>query len=185
MPESVISLVKEQMAKTQESMAKEYKRLRTGRASPSMLEHLRVSYYGSETPLPQVATVSAPEPRMLVIKPFDASAISDIEKAIVKSDMGLNPQNDGKVIRVNIPPLNAETRKKLVNDTKKILEHAKVSVRNARRDGNKELDTMCKNKTISEDIRDSFKDQVQDLTKGAESKLDQIQKEKESELMTV
>lgn len=185
MSEEVIDSTTKAMQHAVESLEREFKRLRRGRATPSLVEHLFVEYYGTPTPITQVASISAPEPRMLVIKPFDAGAIVDIEKAIVKSDLGLNPQSDGKLIRLNIPPLNEETRKKLMNDTKKILENAKVSVRSARRDGNKDLDTLCKDKAISEDQRDAFKTRVQNMTKEFEDKLDALQKAKEKELKEV
>lgn len=185
MPDKTFQKAETAMEAASAALSRDYKRLRTGRATPSLLEHLRVLYYGSETPINQVATISAPEPRLLVVKPFDVGAIGDIEKAIVKSDLGFNPQNDGKVLRINIPPLNEETRKKLVADTKKILETAKISVRNSRRDANRDLDNLCKDKKISEDQRDSFKEKVQNLTKRHEDKLDLTQKEKEKELMTV
>ncbi|MBF0244590.1 MAG: ribosome recycling factor [Planctomycetes bacterium] len=185
MPSENVSKTENIMIKAMASLERDYKRLRTGRATPALIEHLSVNYYGSETPISQVASISAPEPRMLVLKPFDTSIMTDLEKAIIKSDLGLNPQNDGKIMRLAIPPLTEETRKKLVTDTKKILEHAKISVRNARRDGNKDIDQECKDKKISEDQRDAFKEEIQELTKNYETKLDGLQKAKEKELLTV
>lgn len=181
----VLLEIEEAMEKAVASLEREFKRLRSGRATPDLVDHIKVDYYGSETPLSQVANISAPEPRLLVIKAFDNTVLPEIEKAIIKSNLGLNPQNDGKVIRLNIPPLTEETRKKLVQDTKKALESAKVSSRNARRDGNKSLDSMCKDKEISEDQRDTFKEKVQDLTNKYENKLESLQKAKEEELLKV
>ncbi len=185
MPEAIQKKTEEAMAKAVAALEREFKRLRTGRATPGLVDNVRVNYYGSETPLAQVASIAAPEPRLLIIKPFDAAVLVEIEKALVKSDLGINPQNDGKVIRLNIPALNEETRKKLVQDTRKILEHAKVAVRSARRDGIKEVEDLCKQKKISEDIRDRYKDILQELTKKYESKLDGQQKSKEEELLKV
>ena len=160
MPDMVLMEVEESMEKAVASLENSFKRLRSGRATPDMLNHIQVDYYGSMTPMTQIGNISAPEPRLLVIKPFDGSALPDIEKALVRSDLGMAPQNDGKVIRLNVPPLTEETRKKLVGETKKSLETAKVSTRNIRRDGNKALDTMCKDKEISEDQRDTYKDKI-------------------------
>ena len=185
MPESILLEVEEQMEKAVAAMERDFKRVRSGRATPDMVEHIHVDYYGSSTALPQVANISAPEPRLLVIKAFDNSILGEIEKAIVKSDLGITPQNDGKVLRLNVPALTEETRKKLVQETKKSLEHAKVGVRNARRDGNKNLEGLCKDKTISEDQRDTYKEKVQGLTNEYENKLDASQKDKEKELLTV
>ncbi|MBF0198769.1 MAG: ribosome recycling factor [Planctomycetes bacterium] len=185
MPETLVLETEEIMEKAIAALEREFKRLRSGRATPDMVEHIRVDYYGSETPLAQVANISAPEPRLLVIKAFDNSVLAEIEKAIVRSNMGINPQNDGKMIRLNVPPLTEETRKKLVQDTKKALEHGRVSVRNARRDANKKVETFCKDKLISEDQRDSMKGEVQDLTSKFEDKLQTLQKDKEKELLTV
>lgn len=185
MPDTVMSDADEIMEKAVGALERDFKRLRSGRATPDMLDHVKVDYYGSETPLSQVATISAPEPRLLVVKAFDNGVLPNIEKAIIRSDLGLNPQNDGKVLRLMVPPLTEETRKKLVHETKKILENAKVATRNARRDSNKKLDQMCKDKEISEDERDTFKDKIQELTKKFETRLDSLQKNKEEELLKV
>ena len=185
MPETILAETQEIMDKAIHAMENQFKRLKSGKASPDLLEGIQAEYYGTKTPLSQLANISVPEPRILVIKAFDQSALPEIEKAIISSDLGINPQNDGKIIRLNIPPLTEETRKKLVTETKKILENAKVSTRNARRDANKSLDTLCKDKTISEDQRDTFKDKIQNLTNEFESKLDKAQKEKEEDLLKV
>jgi ribosome recycling factor len=185
MLDTILLETEETMEKSVAAMERDFKRTRSGRATPDMVEHIHVDYYGSMTAIPQVANVSAPEPRLLVLKAFDNSVLADIEKAIIKSDLGITPQNDGKVIRLNVPALTEETRKKLVQETKKSLESAKVGVRNARRDGNKSIDNLCKNKDISEDERDTTKEKVQVLTTKYENILLESQKEKEKQLLTV
>ena len=129
--------------------------IRTGRANPGLVDSLRVEVYGAATPIKQLATVGAPEPTQIVIRPYDPSTIKDIEKAIIASDLGFNPQNDGRLIRINIPPLSNEQRKKMVARIKDLTEEAKVAIRNIRRDANKALDQAEKNKEISEDERDT------------------------------
>ena len=156
--------------------------IRTGRASPGMVDTLRVDAYGSPTPLKQLGSVSAPEPQQLVIRPFDPSIIKDIEKAIVASDLGLAPQSDGKVIRLNIPALSGDVRKKMISRMKDLTEESKVSIRNVRRDANKHLDEMQKSKELSEDERDTYKEDVQKLTKKYETQTNDLEKAKESEV---
>lgn len=157
--------------------------IRTGRAAPGLLDSVRVTAYGSQTPLKQLASVGAPEPQQLVIRPFDTSIIKDIEKAIVASELGLNPQSDGRIIRINIPPLSADTRKKLVARIKDLAEEARISIRNVRRDANKALETAEKDKTISEDDRDKAKDEVQELTKKFEESVGELAKSRETDVM--
>lgn len=157
--------------------------IRTGRATPGLVDSLRIDAYGSPTPLKQIASVSAPEPQQLVIRPFDPSTIKDIEKGIIASDLGLAPQNDGKVIRLNIPPLSGDVRKKMVARTKELAEEAKVSIRNIRRDANKAFDQAEKDKAIGEDERDTLKDEIQDLTKKYEAEVDTAAKTKEAEVL--
>ncbi|MFN6127298.1 MAG: ribosome recycling factor [Planctomycetota bacterium] len=157
--------------------------IRTGRAAPGLLDSVRVTAYGSQTPLKQLASVGAPEPQQLVIRPFDTSIIKDIEKAIVASELGLNPQNDGRIIRINIPPLSADTRKKLVARIKDLAEEARISIRNVRRDANKALETSEKEKIISEDDRDKAKDDVQELTKKFEESVGELAKSRETDVM--
>jgi ribosome recycling factor len=139
--------------------------------------------YGSPTPIKQVAAVGAPEPTQIVIRPYDTSTIKDIEKAIVSSDLGFNPQSDGRVIRINIPPLSTDVRKKMVSRIKDLAEEAKVSVRSVRRDGNKAADQSEKDKLISEDQRDDIKEQIQELTKKFEEQATSISRNRESEVM--
>ena len=139
--------------------------MRTGRAHPGLVEGVRVDYYGSPTPLKQIANVSAPEADMLVVKPFDPSCIGDIEKGILKSDLGISPMNDGKLVRLKIPPLSEERRKKLVHRAKEVAEETRVSIRNVRRDANKHADAEQKAGNMSEDGHHGLKDEIQELTK--------------------
>lgn len=157
--------------------------IRTGRANPGLVDSLRVDVYGSPTPIKQIASVSAPEPQQIVIRPFDPSTIKDIEKGIIASDLGLAPQNDGKVIRLNIPALSGEVRKTMVSRTKELAEEAKVAIRNVRRDGNKHADQSEKDKTMSEDECESLKKEIQDLTKTYEDQANSLAKAKEAEVM--
>jgi ribosome recycling factor len=157
--------------------------IRTGRANPGLVDSLRVDVYGSPTPIKQIASVSAPEPQQIVIRPFDPSTIKDIEKGIIASDLGLTPQSDGKVIRLNIPALSGEVRKTMVGRTKELAEEAKVAIRNVRRDGNKHADQSEKDKTMSEDDCESLKKEIQDLTKTYEDHANALAKSKEAEVM--
>jgi ribosome recycling factor len=157
--------------------------IRTGRANPGLVDSLRVDVYGSPTPIKQIASVSAPEPQQIVIRPFDPSTIKDIEKGIIASDLGLAPQSDGKVIRLNIPALSGEVRKTMVARTKELAEEAKVAIRNVRRDGNKHADQSEKDKTMTEDDCEALKKEIQDLTKTYEDQANSLAKAKETEVM--
>lgn len=157
--------------------------IRTGRATPGLLDSVKVTIYGSQTPLKQLASVGAPEPQQLVIRPFDSSTIKEIEKAIVASELGLNPQSDGRIIRINIPPLSTDVRKKLVARIKDLSEESRVSIRNVRRDSNKAIDTEEKDKLISEDDRDKAKEAVQELTKKFESSVTDLARNRETDVM--
>jgi ribosome recycling factor len=157
--------------------------IRTGRATPGLLDSVKVTVYGSQTPLKQLASVGAPEPQQLVIRPFDPSTIKDIEKAIVASELGLNPQNDGRIVRINIPPLSTDVRKKLVARIKELAEEARVSIRNVRRDANKAAETAEKDKLISEDDRDKTKEEIQELTKKFENAVSELAKSRETDVM--
>ena len=157
--------------------------IRTGRANPGLVDTLRVEVYGSQTPIKQLASVGAPEPTQIVVRPYDPSTIKDIEKAIIASDLGFNPQNDGRVIRINIPPLSTEVRRKMVSRIKELAEEARVSIRNIRRDANKAADQAEKDKTLTEDERDKVKDDVQELTKSYEGKVNDLAKNRENEVM--
>lgn len=157
--------------------------IRTGRANPGLVDSIRVEVYGSQTPLKQLASIGTPEPQQIVIRPYDVSTIKDIEKAIVASDLGLNPQNDGRMIRLNVPPLSTEVRKKMVARIKELTEDSKISIRNIRRDANKAADTAEKEKTMSEDDRDRLKESVQELTKKYEAQASDIARTREAEVL--
>jgi ribosome recycling factor len=157
--------------------------IRTGRANPKLVDSIKVEVYGSATPLKQLATVGAPEPQQIVIRPYDPNTIKDIEKAIIASDLGFNPQNDGRLIRVNVPALSTEMRRKMVTRVKELAEEAKVAIRNIRRDANKSADQTEKAKEISEDERDGCKEEIQDLTKKYESQVTALAKARETEVM--
>lgn len=157
--------------------------IRTGRANPGLVDSLRVDAYGASTPIKQLASIGAPEPTQIVIRPYDAGTIKDIEKAIITSGLGFNPQSDGRLIRINIPPLSTEMRRKLVARVKELAEEAKVAIRNVRRDANKAADQAEKDKTLSEDERDLAKEQIQELTKDYENKVSEMAKVRENEVM--
>ena len=157
--------------------------IRTGRANPGLVDSLRVEAYGASTPMKSIAQVGAPEPTQIVIRPFDPSTIKDIEKAIRASDLGFNPQNDGRVIRINVPALSTDVRKKLSARIKELGEEAKVSIRNVRRDGNKAAEQAEKDKQLTEDDRDAVKDEIQELTKKYEAKVSDLAKAKETEVL--
>lgn len=173
----------DRMEKALEVFRNDLKGLRTGRASPAMLDSLRVEYYGSPTPVKQIANISCPDPSSLVIKPFTADDLKEIEKAIRSSDLGLAPNNDGKVIRLSIPAMSGDQRKKIVAQIKKQAETAKVACRNIRRDGNKHFEDAEKAKTINEDDRDKGKEKIQDLLKQYEGRIDGLVTAKEKEVM--
>ena len=171
------------MDKTIAALKDEFKALRTGRASASIFDRVRLDYYGTPTPLNQVSTISVPEARSIVIQPFDKSLISEIEKAILKSELGLNPSNDGKVIRISIPPLTAERRKELVKQAKSIAENSRVAIRNIRRDGNDELKKQQKDGTITEDDLKTGEADLQKSTDKYIQDINKILEEKEKEIM--
>ena len=173
----------EKMEKALGVLKGELQGLRSGRATPAMLDSLRVDYYGSATPIKQIANISCPDSNSIMIKPFQADDLKEIEKAIRSSDLGLAPNNDGKVIRLSIPAMSGDQRKKLVAQIKKQAEACKVSCRNIRRDANKHYDDAEKAKTMTEDDRDKGKEKVQDLLKQYESKIDQLATAKEKEVM--
>jgi ribosome recycling factor len=185
MNEAIFAQLHKDMEHSVGSLRKELAKLRTGRASTALLDHVVVEYYGAHTPLNQLATLSAPEPRLLVIQPFDRSAMGEIEKAILKSDLGLMPNNDGKVIRVPIPQLTEERRKDLVKHVKKIGEEFRVSVRNHRRIAIEQLKESEKKKTITADDFKHGQDRVQKTTDEFIGKIDDIIKAKEKEVMEV
>ncbi len=173
----------DRMGKSVDSLKNELKRIRTGRASASLLDGIRVDYYGTPTPLNQMASVSVPESRLIVIQPWDATVIKDIEKAILKSDLGLTPSNDGKLIRIAIPPLTEERRKQLVKLLHKTCEEYKVAVRNIRRDSNELIKGFKKDGDVSEDDAFKAQDEIQKITDGFVKQVDDIYKEKEKEII--
>ena len=183
MIESVYRDSKDNMGKVIEALKKELKRVRTGRASLSLLDGIKVDYYGTLTPLSQLATLAAPESRLITIQPWDTTVIKEIEKAVLKSDLGLTPSSDGKIIRIAIPPLTEQRRKELVKVVHKISEEYKVSVRNLRRDANVLIKDIKKDGKISED--DAFKSQekIQKITDEHISLVDACYKEKEKEIL--
>lgn len=176
---------KGRMEKTLKNLENEYKRLRTGRATPSLVEHIKVDYYGTSTPLNQLATITIPEPRTIMIQPWDQNVVADVEKAILKSDLGLTPNSDGKVIRINIPPLTEERRQELVKVVKRMAEEAKVAIRNIRRDANEMIKDLKKEKQISEDDQYRGQEKVQKLTDEYVSKVDELMEKKEKEVLEV
>ena len=173
------------MAKSVDALHEELLGIRTGRASPALVERLPVEYYGTLTPLNQMASIAVPEPRLLVIRPWDASALNDIERAIQKSDLGLTPMNDGKLIRLNIPRLTEERRRELVKLVARRVEDGRVAVRNLRRDALKDMQEFEKEKMISEDEFFRAKDEVQELTDQFIARIDEIGKRKEEEVMEI
>jgi ribosome recycling factor len=181
--QAVISESKSKMQKAVEVLQDDLKAFRGGRATPALVEHVKVEYYGSPTPLKSLATISAPEADMLVIKPFDPASVKDIEKAIKSSDLSIAPIVEGKFIRMNIPPLSEERRKQLVNQAKQAGEQTKISIRNVRRDANKTLEKQEKDKQITEDDLDSAKKQIDDITKEFSDKVDSIVSHKSDEIM--
>lgn len=182
---AVMSAVKDNMEKALTHLQKEFRLTRTGRATPALVEGVRVNAYGAEMPLKQCATISVPEARQLMLKPFDLGLLKEIEKALLASDLGVTPQNDGKLIRLTFPPLTEERRKKLAQTVKSQGEEAKVVIRNARRDGIKGLEDLQKKKEISEDELKGQKDKVQDLVKDYEKQVDQEVDKKSKEIMEI
>ena len=185
MLDEVLKDLREEMEQTVVAMRRELGRTRTGRASTALLEGITVEYYGASTPLNQLATVNAPEPRLLVVQPFDRGVINDIERAILQGDLGLVPSNDGRIIRVPIPELTEERRRDLVKHVRKIAEDYRVSLRNHRRDANEMLKVMQKDKEITEDDHRRGHDKIQELTKEYTEKLDAVLKDKEEEIMEI
>jgi len=175
----------EQMKKAISALEINFRKVRTGRANPALLDGLAVSYYGVPTPIKQVATISAPEGRLLMIKPWEKSILKEIERAILKSNLGLNPNNDGKVIRLVVPQLTQERRKKLVKQVSKRAEEAKVSIRNVRRETIKDLKDAQKESMITEDELRRAQDKVQTLTNKYIKKTDEVLKNKEEEIMVI
>jgi ribosome recycling factor len=172
----------ERMEKAVSVFRDELRGLRTGRATPALVDSIRVEYYGSPTPLKQLAQISTPDPSQILIRPFDQGCLKDIEKAIRSSDLGMAPNSDGKMIRLTVPPMSGEQRQKMVARIKKSSEEAKVALRNIRRDANKNIDTAEKNKEMTEDERDKGKEDVQKLLKDYEDKVSDVADKKTKEV---
>ena len=181
----IIAQHEEKMDKTIEALKRELSSIRTGRASTSLLDRITVDYYGTPTPVKQVANVAAPEPRMITIAPWEPKILCEIEKAILKSDLGLNPNNDGKIIRLEIPQLTEERRKELSKKVSKIAEDSKVVIRNIRRDANEPINKMEKKKEVTEDDSKEGQENIQKLTDKKIKVIDEIKAKKEKEVMAV
>jgi ribosome recycling factor len=183
MKDEVLQETRRKMDKVLEAMARDLARVRTGRASVAILEGIKVECYGTTMPLPQVASLAAPESRLLTVQPWDSSVLGDIEKAILKSDLGLNPVNDGKIIRLPIPALTTERRKELVKMVKKMEEEAKVALRNVRREANEDFKEMKKEKLLAEDDAHRGQEEVQKITDEYTKKAEAQAADKEKEIM--
>jgi ribosome recycling factor len=183
MIDKVYKETKDKMEKALEALRKELSRIRTGRATAALLDGIRVQYYGSLVPLNQVGSVAVPDSRQITIQPWDVKAIGEIEKAILKSELGLNPINDGKLIRINIPSLTEERRRDLVKVTKKMAEESRVTLRNIRRESNEGLKVLKKDKAISEDDLFKAQEEIQKITKDFIERIDRLGEEKEKEIM--
>ena len=181
--EEILLEAEEHMEKSVNILKDEYRRLRTGRASAGLIESIRVDYYGAPTPLKQMAHIGVQEGQMLVIRPYDPTVLKDIEKAILGSDLGITPQNDGKMIRLSVPSLSTERRRQLAHRVKELAEEARIAIRNIRRDANKHLDRLEKEKQLSEDVRDASKDEVQEFTRQYEDQVGTLVDEKTAEIM--
>jgi ribosome recycling factor len=175
----------EKMEEAVNYLRSELKTIRAGRASPAMLENVTVEYYGSQTPLNQVASVSAPQPDLLVVQPFDRNAMEDIQRGIMKADLGLNPNNDGEKIRIPIPPLSEERREELVETARERAEEAKISVRNVRRDAKNELQRIVKDENLSEDVLYAGEEDLQDITDAHTEQVDTLLEKKKGKIMDV
>ncbi len=174
----------EKMEKAVSFLGSEFRGIRTGRATTGLVEHIKVDYYGSSTPLQQLASLATPEANLIVIKPFDPSSIKDIERAILASELGISPQSDKRVVRLTVPPLSGERRTQLVSQVKQLAEQGRISIRNIRRDANKHIDQEQKDKKATEDEAASSKDDIQELTKKYEEKVSELLKSKTKEMET-
>lgn len=181
----LIKNTEEKMNKTVEVLERDYKSIRAGRANASVLDRINVDYYGAPTPIQQMAAISIPEPRVLMISPWDASTLKTIEKAILTSDIGINPQNDGRVIRLSFPPLTEERRKEIVKEVKKVSEDSKVAVRNTRRDAIEKLKALKKSNAITEDDVTNGEKKIQNLTDKYCKEIDELAALKEKEILEI
>ncbi|GAC1470335.1 MAG: ribosome recycling factor [Isosphaeraceae bacterium] len=181
--EEIVLEAEDRMEKSLGLLNDQLRGVRTGRANVGLIESIRVDYYGSATPLKQVANLSTPEPQQILIRPFDPTVVGDIVKAIQSSDIGLTPNSDGKVVRLNVPSLSVEQRKKLVGRVKDLAEEARIAIRNIRRDANKQADAEMAEKTLTEDDVESCKEEIQSLTKRFESKVNETAEKKSGEIL--
>jgi len=181
----IIDTAKESMAEAASFAKKEFSHIRAGKASPSLLDNIKVNYYGSQTPLNQLANVSAPEARLLTVQPYDKSVLEDIEKAIMAGGLGLNPSNDGIIIRIPLPILSEERRKELVKHAKEVAEKARISIRNTRRDANDEIKNTVESESLPEDSRFEAEEEIQGHTDTFIKRVDELLEKKEKEIMTV
>ena len=182
---TVFEFCKTKMGKTLDVLEQDYAAIRAGRANPKVLDKVSVDYYGTATPIAQLATISVPDARSLVISPWDKSVLKEIEKAIQASDIGINPQNDGSILRLNFPPLTEDRRKEIAKDIQKMAEQSKVALRNIRRDGMDKLKAMEKNGDITEDDLKDGEKQIQKITDGFVKDIDDAASKKEKEILTV
>lgn len=185
MPKEIINQCEQKMQRTIESVKKDLGKIRTGKANPSILNGVMVEYYGSPMPIHQIASVSAPEAQMIVIKPYDKSILKGIEKAVQTANLGFNPQNDGDIIRIPVPALTEQVRKDLVKESKKLAEENKVAIRNIRRDAIEQLKKLEKDSVISEDELKRRTDEIQKLTDKYIENIDKLAKEKEQDIMSI
>ena len=183
--QTIVKDSRDKMDKALHHLQDHLRTIRTSRASASLLDGIRVEYYGTPTPIAQMASISVPEPRQIMIKPFDASVLGDVAKAIMKSDLGLQPQNDGKVLRLSMPPLSGEQRKKYAGKVKEMCEETRIAMRNARRDMNKHADSLLKSSELTEDQSKKLHDEIQKLLKEYEDKVTQVLDKKTAEIMEV
>ena len=183
--QQILKDTREKMDKALHHVADQLRTIRTSRASPALVDNIRVDYYGQMTPLAQMSQISVPEPRQIMIKPFDASVLVEISKAIQKSDLGIQPQSDGKVLRLTMPPLSGDQRKKYATRVKELCEEARIAMRNVRRDQNKHADQLNKESQVTDDENKKLHDEIQKLLKEFEDKVTQIQDKKTAEVMEV
>lgn len=181
----IVKDTREKMDKALHHLSEHLKAIRTSRASGALVEHIKVDYYGVPTPISQMASISIPEPRQILIKPFDATVLGEIGKAIMKSDLGINPQNDGKVLRLTMPPLSGDQRKKYASKVKEMCEETRITLRNVRRDENKNADAALKSGALTEDQSKKLHDEIQKLLKEFEDKVTQLMDKKTAEIMEV
>ena len=183
--DEILFEAEEKMEKAVEHLHEEFKGVRTGRASTGLVEHLRVSYYGAQTPLNQMAQITTPDPQLIVIKPYDPSSIKEIEKAILASEVGITPAVDRNVVRLAVPPLSGERRKQLAHQVKDMAEESKIAIRNVRRDANKHVDHEEKESILTEDEAEKAKEEIQKLTDQYEGRVEELLKKKTTEIMEI